>query len=219
MPAEQPQQQSQAAAGKAEAEAERKDDATVPAVFFWEDILKEQAYERIDEQWLQENPWFVRNNVVHETLRNQAGIADYKVFAHPSKREIVTVVHFGEALAGHPGVVHGGIISTIFDNSFGWLYFLQDVGLAFTANLKVDFRKPLYVNSTVYVHVKLHGIERRKLLMEATMETVDHTLHAESSTVFVVARKQPTEENAAAASSEAAPAASTSAGAAVTAST
>lgn len=191
--------------------SERSNGTTASARPSWEQELKDQEYERFDEQWLEENQWFVRNNVVHETLRHQSGIADYKVYIHPSKKELVTVVHFGEALAGHPGVVHGGIISTIFDNSYGWLYFLQDVGLAFTANLKVDFRRPIMVNSTLYVHVKLQGIERRKLIMDAIMESEDHVVHAESSTIFVIARKQENTQQAEATAKSEAPAAAVAA--------
>ena len=89
MPAQQPQQQTATAA--AMAEAERKDDAAAGAAQpSWEEIIRDQGYERVDERWLQENPWFVRNNVVHETLRNQS---DHYLF-HEHLEEVNDPIYF-----------------------------------------------------------------------------------------------------------------------------
>ena len=39
--------------------------------------------------------------------------------------ETVGIVHFGRGLCGHDGIVHGGLIATVFDESLGRLVCLS----------------------------------------------------------------------------------------------
>jgi hypothetical protein len=39
------------------------------------------------------------------------------VFARPDETEAIAILHLGRALCGHDGIIHGGLISTIFDES------------------------------------------------------------------------------------------------------
>ena len=54
---------------------------------------------------------------------------------------------FGVPVCGHPSIVHGGLISAIFDETFGALLWTakslghMESSKVFTARLEVDFKK------------------------------------------------------------------------------
>ena len=95
---------------------------------------------RCDEELLKSAPEFSKGNAVHETLEGQGLIEEYGVYRKAGDQEITCIASFGDRVNGHPGIVHGGIISTVFDNTFGWLFTILDYPSSFTANLNVNFR-------------------------------------------------------------------------------
>jgi hypothetical protein len=54
--------------------------------------------------------------------------------------ELIALIKYGDAVNGHPEVVHGGILALCFDNLFGWVFFASKLKAGFTANLNVNFR-------------------------------------------------------------------------------
>lgn len=119
------------------------------------DYLPTDDYIRLDEDFFLKHPTLMNGNAFHDTLRGDGMVLTYEVYQKKGSEEIAAVIKFGHRLNGHKGIVHGGIISTAFDNSFGWLFFTFDTYPAFTANLSVNFRKPLYENSTVILRAKI----------------------------------------------------------------
>jgi len=89
---------------------------------------------------------------------------------------------------GHPNFVHGGITSLVFDNTFGWLFFGLDLPLAVTANLNVNYRAPLPMNTTCILQSKLIRREGRKMFMEATMHDLHGNKIADSTSLFISLR-------------------------------
>lgn len=146
-----------------------------------------EIYERIDERLLQSDQfkWWIKKNAVHDTLKGRGMIEHYEVYKHTKNNEIVAIVKFGDSLNGFPHVLHGGITSTIFDNTFGWLFFALGIPSAMTANLTVNFRKPLPENSLVLVRARLDGREGRKIFMSASLENIDGNILAESTSLFI----------------------------------
>jgi len=84
--------------------------------------------------------------------------------------------------------VHGGITSLVFDNTFGWLFFSLNLPLAVTANLNVNYRAPLPMNTTCVLQCKLVRMEGRKMFMEATMHDLHGTKIADSTSLFIALR-------------------------------
>jgi hypothetical protein len=41
------------------------------------------------------------------------------VFTSPDKKEAVFILHVGKGLCGHEGVIHGGLLATVLDESLG----------------------------------------------------------------------------------------------------
>ena len=108
-------------------------------------------------------------------------------------------VQLGNKVNGHRGIVHGGIISLIFDDAMGWGYealLLSDPALddgtkIVTANLNIDYRAPLTEGSRAVVRVYYARSEGRKLYFRARLESHDGAiLYAEATSLFVKLRKE-----------------------------
>mmetsp|Transcript_9066 Transcript_9066/g.17091 ORF Transcript_9066/g.17091 Transcript_9066/m.17091 type:complete len:339 (-) Transcript_9066:174-1190(-) len=115
-----------------------------------------------------------------------------------SKEVCVADVRIGESLNGHVGIVHGGIISLILDDTLGWgceamrlssidnSEMQDDFSLVVTANLTVNYRKPLPAGSNFVVRVRHEKTEGRKIYFTARIESYDgETLYAEASSLFL----------------------------------
>jgi acyl-coenzyme A thioesterase PaaI-like protein len=117
----------------------------------------------------------------------------------------VADVRVGESLNGHAGIVHGGIISLILDDTLGWGYEAlslssreenaggkeDDYSLVVTANLTVNYRKPLRAGSNFVVRVRHEKTEGRKVYFTARIESYDgKTLYAEASSLFLKVKKE-----------------------------
>ena len=63
---------------------------------------------------------------------------------------------------GAPGLAHGGLLSTAFDESLGALNWLTRTP-AVTARLETDFRRPVPVGSTLHIDARITGVEGRKI--------------------------------------------------------
>lgn len=95
---------------------------------------------RYDEEVLRTSPEYFLGSAVHDTLRGQGLIEEYRIYRKDVDDEITCILKFGNKLNGHPGIVHGGVISTVIDNTFGWLFTALKYPPSFTANLNVNFR-------------------------------------------------------------------------------
>ncbi|KAL7540534.1 hypothetical protein ACHAXR_010731 [Thalassiosira sp. AJA248-18] len=116
-----------------------------------------------------------------------------------SKRELVVVdLKLGDRLNGHGGIVHGGIISLLFDEAMGWAYECleeQDgenyssAVTAVTANLTVDFRAPLLEGSEAVIRVYHNETQGRKIYFSAALESKDgNVVFAEAKSLFILVR-------------------------------
>ncbi|MFC5992622.1 PaaI family thioesterase [Pseudonocardia hispaniensis] len=88
---------------------------------------------------------------------------------------------------GAPGLAHGGLLTTAFDEALGALQvFFREP--AVTAELRTQFRRPVPVGSTLHIAARVDRKEGRKLWGSATgrLDALDGPLAAESSALFVV---------------------------------
>ena len=106
----------------------------------------------------------------------------------------VADIHVGDKLSGHDGFIHGGVISLLFDEALAWGYdAIASIGyipLIVTANLNIDYRRPIPVRSDIFVRIYHERNEGRKHYMSACMESHDGlTLYAEAKVLFVNVEK------------------------------
>jgi len=131
-------------------------------------------------------------------LRGSRGVGGYqRVFYNASTGEFISVVYFGGGTTGWPGVVHGGVLATILDESCGRAAFRQWGGLSgVTANLTVEYKKASLSNGFYVVRVKPRpeedlpeserGKRHYKSYLDATIEdAVTGHLTVKCSALFV----------------------------------
>ena len=111
-----------------------------------------------------------------------------RVFWNAESGEIVTVIWFGGAIAGWPGVTHGGVTATIMDEILGRCairQFPSKTGV--TANLELNYLKPIVTNSFYIIRaVPETGFTGRKGWVSGRLETIDGRVCVEAKGLFVV---------------------------------
>lgn len=75
-------------------------------------------------------------------------------------------------MEGGPGVIHGGVLSTAFDEVMGTAPYLIGPA-AVTVHLEVDFRAPVPIGSRLHLSARLLGQQRRKIYVEAAAHLGD----------------------------------------------
>lgn len=98
-------------------------------------------------------------------------------------------VHLGRSTCGHDGIVHGGLLATVLDETLARTSFFNlpsNVGV--TARLEIDYRKPVKADQIVVVETKLIEAKGRKVTVEGVMRTLSGELLVESRAIFVEPR-------------------------------
>ncbi|KAL1763988.1 acyl-coenzyme A thioesterase THEM4, partial [Sigmodon hispidus] len=109
---------------------------------------------------------------------------EYVMFYNKAEKRKVCLFQEGLHLQGAPGFVHGGAIATIIDITTGMCALAE--GIAMTANLNVDYKKPIPLCSVVMVNSQLSKTEGRKLFVSCTIQSVDEkTLYTEATALFI----------------------------------
>lgn len=75
-------------------------------------------------------------------------------------------------MEGGPGVIHGGILSSAFDDVMGMTPRLIGPA-AVTGHLQVDFMQPIPVGRTLHLHAEILGKQRRKIYVEGVAHLGD----------------------------------------------
>ena len=85
------------------------------------------------------------------------------------------------------GVIHGGIISAVLDEAMSKAIIARG-DQAFTADLRIRFRKKICVGDVVLVNGWVVSVEKRKILAEASLKSEDGEERAHAWGVFLTAR-------------------------------
>ncbi len=93
---------------------------------------------------------------------------------------------------GYEDIVHGGVVSTLFDELLGWPVVLQTGRMCFTAELTVRFLKPLHVGAR-YVALAGPAIDRgRYWESEGDLRDESRALHAKARGKFFLLSEDQT---------------------------
>ncbi|KAI9744503.1 MAG: hypothetical protein M1818_002032 [Claussenomyces sp. TS43310] len=126
-------------------------------------------------------------------LGGTRGLGGYqRIFEHVDTGEFVSVVWIGGAVAGWPGVAHGGLVATLLDESLGRCAFARlSAGTGVTVNLQLKYLSPTVTNAFHVVRCTpmLEGSSERKQWVSARLERLDGTVCVESKALFVVPKK------------------------------
>ncbi|KIR60452.1 hypothetical protein I312_103460 [Cryptococcus bacillisporus CA1280] len=133
------------------------------------------------------DPQKVHNSLTAGTLRGPGKLAIPPVlFAKKDESEAVAVIHLGRALCGHDGIVHGGLLATVLDETLGRNALLNlPSRIGVTANLNINYRSPCMADQFVVVKTKLVELKGRKCTAEAKMETLNGEVVADAKALFI----------------------------------
>ncbi|KAI0405540.1 hypothetical protein F4802DRAFT_562267 [Xylaria palmicola] len=141
-----------------------------------------------------------RSRITSGPLAGSAGLAFQRIFHNASTGEVVTVVYFGPRLVGWPGIVHGGALATVLDESLGRCAILRFPGrTGVTANLELVYRALTMTQEFCVVRtwpvagedddvVGNDGVRKgdRKLWVRGTLENASGNVTVEAKGLFVV---------------------------------
>ncbi len=124
-----------------------------------------------------------------------------RIFVNAESGELVSVIWFGGAVAGWPGVVHGGLSATILDESLGRCAIRQLEGnTGVTANLELTYLRPVLTNAFYIIRAapmtQAHGTgmsgHSRKRWVAGRLEQMDGVVCVEAKGLFVVPKNYST---------------------------
>ncbi|CAJ2503851.1 Uu.00g112450.m01.CDS01 [Anthostomella pinea] len=139
-------------------------------------------------------PTVVRSRITSGPLSGSSGLAFQRVFHNAHTGEVISVLYFGAGTAGWPGVVHGGALATVLDESLGRcaiLRFPSRTGV--TANLELQYRAPTMTNAFYVVRTRPapsdwdEAKSERKMWVQGTLEDAKGgRVCVEAKALFVV---------------------------------
>lgn len=94
-------------------------------------------------------------------------------FVEKGGRRAFTIFYIGTDLCGHQGLVHGGAMATVLDEALARCCFQalpNKVGM--TANLNINYRRPLPAGSFAVIRCVTTRVEGRKAWVEGTLENL-----------------------------------------------
>lgn len=109
------------------------------------------------------------------------------LFHNKDMTECIAVLHVGERLCGHDKIVHGGVLATLMDEMNARVAIPSlPYQTGFTANLNINYRKPVEVNQFIVMKSRLSKVNGRKAWSEAKIVSIDgETTFTESTALFV----------------------------------
>ncbi|KAI0666972.1 Thioesterase/thiol ester dehydrase-isomerase [Trametes maxima] len=130
------------------------------------------------------------NSLTAGTLKGPGKLAvPPLVRARHDAKENWIFIHVGRALCGHEGVIHGGLLATLLDESLARVALLNlpdKVGV--TANLNINYRAPTRAHQWIVLKVKLDEAQGRKSRVSGTVEDMSGNVLVESNALFVQPR-------------------------------
>jgi acyl-coenzyme A thioesterase PaaI-like protein len=119
----------------------------------------------------------LEGHFVYSSLRRgpAAPLEQYDLLLAPDGASLRALVVLGARACGHPRLVHGGALAAVLDDAYGTLFMHCGLGSGFTANLSVDYVRPVPAGARLEVLVRVDRVERsssgrsNKVFMEATV--------------------------------------------------
>ncbi|CAO3630594.1 unnamed protein product [Cunninghamella echinulata] len=133
------------------------------------------------------------NSLTASTLRGKGKIiVPPVVFFNQNRTEVMIVCHLGKELCGHEGIIHGGMLATLLDECLACVAMPSLPNyVGFTANLNIDYRKPVKSNQWVVLKGKLNKVEGRKAYVEAWIEDIEGQHKFVEATSLYISPKSP----------------------------
>ncbi|KIJ61873.1 hypothetical protein HYDPIDRAFT_176841 [Hydnomerulius pinastri MD-312] len=127
------------------------------------------------------------NNLAAGALRGPGKLALMPmVRSKHDESEAIVIVHVGRGLCGHDGIIHGGLLATLLDESLARTAInnLPDK-IGVTANLAINYRAPTFADQFIVMKIRLGEKNGRKVKVTGRVEDLKGNLLVEASATFV----------------------------------
>ncbi|KAG1736118.1 HotDog domain-containing protein [Suillus paluster] len=145
------------------------------------------------DEWYETRPYvnyaeqFRVNSLTAGALRGPGKLAlPPLVRARRDESEAVVIVHVGRGLCGHDGIIHGGLLATILDESLARTAIINlpdKIGV--TANLSINYRAPTFADQFIVVRISLVDKAGRKSKVSGKVEDLKGNVLVEAHATFV----------------------------------
>ena len=119
--------------------------------------------------------------------RNQHGL--HLRFArdpeHPGEGAVVCRYDPKPEDQGFPGVMHGGVLAALLDESMAWAMWAADRALGVTAKMETRYRKTVGTAGTLIVRGRVVRMRGRRIEVEASVDDAQGERLAESTALFM----------------------------------
>jgi len=113
-------------------------------------------------------------------------------FYQDGEGRVVAQLTAGQEYQGYPGVLHGGIISALLDETIGRVLVQRDLW-AMTAELKVRFLRPVPLEQPITVIGEMVRLRSRTLEGKGEVRLADGTLAASAEAKYILLSPDQTE--------------------------
>ena len=86
---------------------------------------------------------------------------------------------------GFPGVMHGGILAALLDESMAWAMWAADRALGVTAKMETRYRRTVGVEGTLVVRGRVVRMRGRRIEVEASVDDAAGERLAEATALFM----------------------------------
>ncbi len=125
--------------------------------------------------------------------RNEHGL-HMRFERDPDGPEGAVICRYTPRLAdqGFPGVLHGGVLSTLMDEAMAWAMWAKSRALGVTAKMETRYRQRVDADAELTVHAVVTEERGRRIQVEAAVAGRGGAVLVESSALFL--RLPPEEE-------------------------
>ena len=188
--------------------AKTQDAASATFTTLFSSLCAKLGKPRVDQNtkasWPRRDQQFMWQTLVGERLMSRVAVwAPESLEAAPASdsfagaAKVDALVLLGDHLNGHVGVVHGGFTAALLDDLFGWAAGIErkrfDPETAvFTANLHIDYKRPMPGNGAYHVTVRADRVEKRKkIFLVAEVRDVQGQVCAEATSLYIAKARPP----------------------------
>ncbi|KAF8342655.1 Thioesterase/thiol ester dehydrase-isomerase [Cantharellus anzutake] len=133
------------------------------------------------------------NSLTAGSLRGPGKLAVPPIlFAKHDETESIAFIHLGRSLCGHDGIIHGGLLATLLDESLARNAFMNLPGhIGVTANLNINYRSPTIADQVIKITTKLEEIRGRKAVVSGRVEDLSGKLLVDATGIFIEPKFAP----------------------------
>ena len=135
----------------------RKDLDSLPIV---QELRKNREEWLEYEAYMAMSPEAMQTSMTAGILQGSRALGVQRVFFNKKEKRLISVLFFGGALSGWPGVTHGGIISTVLQENLERVANGPDFGQSSSDSLKLDnlnvnYKKPTAANNLYIIRAEV----------------------------------------------------------------